>query len=115
MTGPLMFQNLAAASFINPEGSSRAFDESANGYCRGEGAGMLVLKRLSDAVAQEDLILGVITGSAVNQGANSSPITVPHSASQSSLYRTALASGGVSSEEVSYVEAHGTGTLVSSI
>ncbi|KAI3328358.1 hypothetical protein F4824DRAFT_493237 [Ustulina deusta] len=112
MTGPLMFQNLAAASFINPEGSSRAFDESANGYCRGEGAGMLVLKRLSDAVAQEDLILGVITGSAVNQGANSSPITVPHSASQSSLYRTALASGGVSSEEVSYVEAHGTGTPV---
>ena len=109
ITSPDLFQNLSAASFLSPKGPSKAFDASANGYCRGEGAGMLVLKSLSRAVADGDSILGVIAGSAVNQGSNRSPITVPDSQSQRALYNQALSIGKITPKEVTYVEAHGTG------
>lgn len=109
MTSPKLFQNLAAGGFLNPTGASKAFDASANGYCRGEGAGVVVLKPLTRAMADGDSVLGVISGSAVNQGSNCSPITVPVSESQSSLYRHALATAGIESKDVTYVEAHGTG------
>ena len=109
ITSPHLYQNLSAASFLNPNGSSRAFDADASGYCRGEGAGIIALKLLSRAKADGDTILGVIAGSAVNQGSNSSPITVPDSLSQSSLYRRALSIGRLEPSEVTYVEAHGTG------
>ncbi|KAI1748007.1 beta-ketoacyl synthase [Xylaria castorea] len=112
ITSPSMFQNLAGASFLSPTGASKAFDASADGYCRGEGAGIIVLKRLSTALADGDLVLGVIAGSAVNQGANCSAIQVPHSGSQHKLYRRALARGGLNATDVTYVEAHGTGTPV---
>ena len=109
MTSPALFQNLAGASFLSPTGASKAFDADANGYCRGEGAGLVVLKPLERAIADGDSVLGVIAGSAVNQGSNCTPITVPVSESQSSLYRRALSASGVDPTEVSYVEAHGTG------
>ena len=109
ITSPHLYQNLSAASFLNPKGSSRAFDADASGYCRGEGAGILTLKLLSRAKADGDTILGVIAGSAVNQGSNCSPITVPDSLSQSSLYKRALSTGRLEPSEVTYVEAHGTG------
>jgi acyl transferase domain-containing protein len=96
ITSPPLFQDLSAASFLSPTGASRAFDKSANGYCRGEGAGLV-------------LLLAVIAGSAVNQGSNCTPITVPVSDSQSTLYRRALSISGVDPKSVSYVEAHGTG------
>ncbi|KAI1423700.1 beta-ketoacyl synthase [Xylaria sp. FL1777] len=112
ITSPSMFQNLAGASFLSPTGASKAFDASANGYCRGEGAGILVLKRLSTAIADGDLVLGVIAGSAVNQGDNCSAIQVPHSGSQNQLYQQALSRGAVNASDVTYVEAHGTGTAV---
>jgi 3-oxoacyl-(acyl-carrier-protein) synthase len=110
MTSPKVTQNLAAASFLSPTGASRAFDADANGYCRGEGAGLVILRPLEDALRDHDIVLAVIAGSAVNQGSNCSPITVPVSESQQSLYRKALAAGATSPYEVSYVEAHGTGT-----
>ena len=109
ITSPILHQNLSTASFLNPHGSSRAFDSSASGYCRGEGAGILVLKPLSRAVVDGDSILGIIAGSAVNQSSNCSPITVPDSQSQKTLYQKALASGGIDPKDVTYVEAHGTG------
>ncbi|KAI0466772.1 beta-ketoacyl synthase [Xylaria cf. heliscus] len=112
ITSPSMFQNLAGASFLSPTGASKAFDASGNGYCRGEGAGILVLKRLSTALADGDLVLGVIAGSAVNQGANCSAIQVPHSGSQHKLYQQVLTRAGVNATDVTYVEAHGTGTPV---
>ncbi|KAI8629900.1 beta-ketoacyl synthase [Xylariaceae sp. FL1651] len=112
ITSPSMFQNLAGASFLSPSGASKAFDASADGYCRGEGAGILVLKRLSTALADGDIVLGVIAGSAVNQGSNCSAIQVPHSESQHRLYRQALSRSAVSARDVTYVEAHGTGTPV---
>ncbi|KAL9086711.1 MAG: hypothetical protein Q9165_007030, partial [Trypethelium subeluteriae] len=112
ITSPDLHQNLSAASFLNPDGASRAFDVGAGGYCRGEGTGILVLKPLQEAVANGDHIIGVIAGSAVNQGSNCSPITVPDSQSQSELYRRALSIGNLDPKNVTYVEAHGTGTSV---
>ena len=109
ITSPALFQNLAAASFLSPTGASRAFDASANGYCRGEGAGLIVLKPLAAAIQDHDLVLGVITGSAVNQGSACASITVPSSEAQSSLYRKAVSISGIEPTQVSYVEAHGTG------
>lgn len=109
ITSPALYQNLAAASFLSPTGASKAFDADANGYCRGEGAGIVVLKLLSRAIADQDDILGVIKGTAVNQGSNCTPITVPHSDSQSSLYQQVLSLGNVQARDVTYVEAHGTG------
>jgi acyl transferase domain-containing protein len=109
ITSPNLFQNLAGASFLSPTGSSSAFDASADGYCRGEGCGILVLKPLLKALEDQDLVLGVIAGSAVSQGSNRRSITVPDGTSLSKLYRTALDSAGIYPSEVTYVEAHGTG------
>lgn len=113
MTSPRVTQNLAAASFLSPTGASKAFDRDADGYCRGEGAGLVVLRPLADAIRNGDPILAVIGGSAVNQGSNCSPITVPHSESQMSLYQKAMTAAGVSPEDITYVEAHGTGLFIS--
>ncbi|MCJ1462838.1 hypothetical protein MMC07_001441 [Pseudocyphellaria aurata] len=112
MTSPALHQNLAAASFLNSNGASRAFDANAGGYCRGEGAGLILLKPLRRAIADGDSIRAVIAGSAVNQGSNCTPITVPVSKSQTSLYRQVLRASVTDPSEVSYVEAHGTGTPV---
>lgn len=110
ITSPILHQNLAAANFLSPTGASKAFDSKADGYCRGEGSGLVMLKRYSAAVADGDEILGVLASSAVNQNDHSAPITVPVSESQSHLYRTVLKSSGLSAKDVSFVEAHGTGT-----
>ncbi|OAG11208.1 ketoacyl-synt-domain-containing protein [Paraphaeosphaeria sporulosa] len=112
ITSPNLHQNLSAASFLNPSTTSRAFDASAAGYCRGEGAGVVVLKPLSKAIEAGDNILAVIAGSAINQSSNVSPITVPDSQSQSALYQRALKSARLDPMSVQYVEAHGTGTQV---
>jgi acyl transferase domain-containing protein len=109
ITSPNLYQNLKAGNFLNPTGSSKDFDASANGYCLGAGAGHILLKPLSRAVADGDFILGVISGSSVNQGSNCSPITVPDSTSQSNLYKQALSFGGIQPKDVTFVEAHGTG------
>ncbi|KAK2006001.1 ketoacyl-synt-domain-containing protein [Colletotrichum eremochloae] len=111
-TSPFFYQNLAAASFLSPTGASKSFDASADGYCRGEGVGLVVLKRLSDAVADGDNVMGTILATAVRQSSNKVPITVPYSPSQTQLYRKILGAAGIEAEEVTYVEAHGTGTPV---
>ena len=111
-TNPNFYQNLAAASFLSPTGPTKPFDASADGYCRGEGVGLVVLKKLNAALANKDNILGVIAGSAVNQNSNSTSITVPHSPSQISLYRKISSLSGIDPRNVSFVEAHGTGTPV---
>ncbi|CAJ2505236.1 Uu.00g126300.m01.CDS01 [Anthostomella pinea] len=110
ITSPTLHQNLAAANFLSPTGASKSFDARADGYCRGEGAALVVLKKYSSALADGDHIVGVIAGSAVNQNANTAPITVPVSQSQTALYREVLRRGQMESQTVSFVEAHGTGT-----
>nr|WP_129677809.1 type I polyketide synthase [Candidatus Chloroploca sp. Khr17] len=95
---------------LAPDGRCKTFDAAANGYGRGEGCGVVVLRRLSDALAQGDSILALIRGSAINHDGPSSGLTVPSVTAQAALIREALANGKVDAGEVSYVEAHGTGT-----
>lgn len=111
-TSPHFYQNLAQASFLSPTGPTKPFDEGADGYCRGEGVGLVVLKKLSKAIEDGDNILGTILSTAVKQSSNKVPITVPHSGSHAGLYRKVLEIAGVKPEEVSYLEAHGSGTPV---
>ena len=111
-SSPFDYKNLRAAGFLSPSGQCKPFDATADGYCRGEGVGVLVLKPLTAAMQENDNILGVIVGSAVNQNQNFSHITVPHSGSQVQLYRKVTELAGIESDSVSYVEAHGTGTGV---
>ncbi|MCE9672544.1 SDR family NAD(P)-dependent oxidoreductase [Myxococcus stipitatus] len=95
---------------LAPDGRSKTFDASANGYGRGEGCGVLVLKRLSDARRDGDRVLAVVRGSAVNHDGPSGGLTVPHGPAQEKLLRKALRSAGLAASDVGYVEAHGTGT-----
>jgi acyl transferase domain-containing protein len=98
--------------FLSPDGASKAFSARANGYARGEGAGIAVLKLLSRAVADGDPIYAVIRGSAVNQDGHTNGITVPRGEAQQSLVREACRRANVSPGLIQYVEAHGTGTPV---
>lgn len=110
MSTPTNFIDLGKAGFLSPTGQCKPFDGTADGYCRAEGAGLIVLKRLSQAQADGDNILGVIAGAQTNQGGLSSALTIPSSPSQVSLYRDILLQAGLNRHQVSYVEAHGTGT-----
>ena len=109
---PDTFQNLASGHFISTTGPSRSFDAAGDGYCRGEGVAVVVLKKLSAALRDGDPIMGVIASTGVNQNANEGPITIPHAPTQMNLYRKALQLAGLNAQDISYVEAHGTGTPV---
>jgi myxalamid-type polyketide synthase MxaE and MxaD len=98
--------------FLSPTSRSQAFDAEADGYVRGEGAGIVVLKTLTDALRDGDHIYAVIKGTAVTQDGHTNGITVPNGESQKLAVSNALKSAGVSPASVSYVEAHGTGTVV---
>ncbi len=102
----------ANAGMLAPDGRCKTFDAAANGYVRGEGCGILVLKRLSEAEADGDRIWGVIRGSAVNQDGASIGLTVPNGEAQEQVIKAALLRAGVLPSQVDYVEAHGTGTPV---
>ncbi len=95
---------------LSPEGQCKTFDVGADGYVRGEGAGVVVLKRLDDAVRDGNRILAVVRGSAVNQDGASSGVTVPNGPAQQALLRTALTSSRLKAADIDYIEAHGTGT-----
>lgn len=94
----------------SPQGRCKTFDASADGYVRGEGCGVVVLKRLSDALADGDTVLAVIRGGAVNHDGPSGGLTVPSGPAQEAVIRAALANAGVEPSRVSYLEAHGTAT-----
>ncbi|NEO36998.1 MAG: SDR family NAD(P)-dependent oxidoreductase [Moorea sp. SIOASIH] len=102
--------NFSRARMLSPDGRCKTFDAGADGFVRGEGCGVVVLKRFSDAVADGDNILAVIRGTAINQDGHTSGLTVPNGPSQESVIRQALTNSGVKPEQVSYIEAHGTGT-----
>ncbi len=101
---------LSRLKALAPDGRCKAFDASANGFVRGEGCGVVVLKRLSDALAGRDHILALIRGTAVNQDGRSGGLTAPSGPAQEAVIRAALVNGGVDPAQVGYVEAHGTGT-----
>ncbi|BBY21628.1 hypothetical protein MSTO_18330 [Mycobacterium stomatepiae] len=95
---------------LSPDGQCKTFDAGANGYVRSEGAGVVVLKRLSDAQQDGNRILAVIRGSAVNQDGASSGVTVPNGPAQQALLRQALKVARLTPADIDYIEAHGTGT-----
>src|SRR6478672_1274971 len=106
------FIGFSQASMLSPEGKCKAFDASADGFVRGEGAGMLLLKRLSRAIADGDPIHGVIIGTALNQDGHTNGISLPSAEAQARLVREACADAGIAPSRVGFVEAHGTGTAV---
>ncbi|KAI0304291.1 hypothetical protein B0F90DRAFT_1809157 [Multifurca ochricompacta] len=110
IASPDMFIGLDRGHFLSPAGQCKVFDASADGYSRGEGCGLFVLKRLSDAQAENDRILGVIRGVQVNQSGTARSITQPDVTTQVQLFRRLLERSGVAPEDVNVLEAHGTGT-----
>ena len=102
--------SLSKARMLAPDGRCKTFDATADGFARGEGCGIVVLKRLADATRDGDRILAVIRGSAVNQDGASSGLTVPNGPAQTRVIRGALEQAGIAPGEVDYLEAHGTGT-----
>ncbi len=109
---PELSINFSQAGMLAPDGRCKTFDAAADGYVRGEGCGVVVLKRLSEALAAGDRIGALIRGSAVNQDGPSGGFTVPSGPSQEEVIRSALASAGVQAEDVGYLEVHGTGTAL---
>ncbi|MEM7583477.1 MAG: SDR family NAD(P)-dependent oxidoreductase [Acidobacteriota bacterium] len=97
---------------LSPDGRSRTFDASADGYGRGEGCGMLVLKRLQDARRDGDQVLALIRGAAVNHGGRSGGLTVPSGPAQERLLSRAFERAGVAADDIGYIEAHGTATTL---
>ncbi len=101
---------LSQSRMMAPDGRCKSFSDAANGFVRGEGGGMIVLKRLPDAIRDGNRILAVVRGSACNQDGRSSGLTAPNGPSQEAVVSAALADAGMEPDEVQYIEAHGTGT-----
>ncbi len=112
IASPLGMRLGATLGALSPTGGCRPFDAAANGFIRGEGGGVVVLKRLRDALADRDQILAVVRGSAVNQDGRSTNLTSPNVAAQIRVLQTALRNAGVDPSQLTYVEAHGTGTVL---
>ena len=110
MLSPLTTKLLLRTQALSPDGRCKTFDSRANGFVRGEGCGIVLLKRLSDAERDGDSIIAIIRGSAVNQDGRSTGLTAPNVLSQQALLRQALENARVAPSDVGYVEAHGTGT-----
>ncbi|KAH0558765.1 Type I Iterative PKS, partial [Trichoglossum hirsutum] len=110
LTNPDIFSGLSKGQFLSKTGSCKTYDNDADGYCRGDGVASIILKRMEDAVADNDNILGCILGAATNHSAEAVSITHPHSGAQEFLYKKVLDEAGVDPHDVSYVEMHGTGT-----
>jgi acyl transferase domain-containing protein/acyl-CoA synthetase (AMP-forming)/AMP-acid ligase II/SAM-dependent methyltransferase/acyl carrier protein len=108
--GPELTESLSRAGMLSPTGRCKTFDDAADGYVRGEGCGLVVLKPLARATADGDHILAVIEASALNQDGRSNGITAPNGAAQARLLQRVLAMAGRQPGDVSCVEAHGTGT-----
>ena len=112
MLSPELTETFSLAGMMAKDGRCKTFDADADGYVRGEGCGVIILKRLDQAIADQDNILAVIKGSATNQDGRSNGLTAPNGLSQQAVIRQALANAQVNPEQISYVEAHGTGTTL---
>jgi phthiocerol/phenolphthiocerol synthesis type-I polyketide synthase B len=110
MLAPSVVRAFDQTGALSPTGACHAFDADADGFIRGEGCGVVVLKRLSDAVRDGDRVLAVVRGSAVNQDGRSNGLLAPNPAAQMAVLRSAYANAGLQPQDVDYVEAHGTGT-----
>jgi amino acid adenylation domain-containing protein len=107
---PLVTSLLAQGKMLSPDGQCRVFDKDANGYVRGEGVGVVVLKRLTHALRDGDPVYCVIKGTAIGHDGQANGLTAPNPAAQRAVIQAALADGSLDVSQVDYVEAHGTGT-----
>ena len=107
---PKLTEALTRAGMMSADGRCKTFDAAADGYVRAEGCGVVVLKRLSDALVDGDRVVALIRGSAINQDGRSNGLTAPNGLAQQALVREALDQAGVAAADIGYVEAHGTGT-----
>ncbi len=107
---PTRYISFSKTGMLSPTGSCKTFDESADGYVRGEGAGMILLKPLDQAIADGDSIYGILKGSAVNHNGKTHTLTYPSADAQADVIAAAHKQARVSPESISYIEAHGTGT-----
>jgi acyl transferase domain-containing protein/acyl carrier protein len=112
LLSPGMSIYFSTAGMLSSDGRCKTFDAAANGYVRSEGCGMIALKRLSDAEADNDTIYAIIKGSAVNQDGPGAGLTVPNGPSQEIVIKKALSFAQIKPDQVSYIEAHGTGTAL---
>jgi phthiocerol/phenolphthiocerol synthesis type-I polyketide synthase A len=112
LLSPVITRSFDQAEAMSPTGQCHVFDASADGFVRGEGCGVVVLKRLTDALRDGDPVLAVVRGSAVNQDGRSNGLMAPNPAAQMAVLRAACSNAGVLPTEVDYVEAHATGTLL---
>lgn len=110
MTNSDIFAGLSRGQFLSKTGNCQTFDNDADGYCRGDAVGTLIVKRLADAEADNDRVLGVILETATNHSANAVSITHPHAETQEILFASVMESAGIDPHDVNYVELHGTGT-----
>ena len=109
---PETFVTMCKGRFLAEDGHCKTFDAAADGYARGEGAGVLVLKPLANATRDHDKIYAVIRATGVNQDGRTSGITVPNPEAQAGLIRRVIGESGLRPEQIGYIEAHGTGTAV---
>lgn len=107
---PKIFAILSQGQMLAADGHCKTFDESADGYARAEGCGVLVLKRLSDARRDGDRVLALVRSTAIGHNGESAGLTAPNGTSQEGVMRRALAAAGLEPGDIQYVEAHGTGT-----
>ena len=112
MLTPTVSFSIAAAGMTSSAGRCHTFDEGADGYCRGEGCGAVVLKRMGDAASDQDRIHAVVRGIGVAQDGTSASLTAPNGRAQEKLLRSTLRDAGLAGHEVDYLEAHGTGTAL---
>lgn len=109
---PRFIEAMAGTGAISTGGACRAFDAAADGFVCGEGAGAVVLKRLSEALRDGDVIHGVIAGSGINQDGRTNGLTAPSAPAQAALQTDVYRAAGIDPGEIGYVEAHGTGTIL---
>jgi acyl transferase domain-containing protein len=107
---PTTFISFSKTGMLSPTGQCRTFDASADGYVRGEGGGVILIKSLKKAIEDGDHIYGVIKGSAINHGGRSQTLTSPNAFAQSQVIQDAYKRAGIAPDKVSYIEAHGTAT-----
>ncbi|MFS0518813.1 SDR family NAD(P)-dependent oxidoreductase [Nostoc sp. UIC 10607] len=110
LSTPTYYISFSKLGMLSPEGQCKTFDAKADGYVRGEGAGVILLKPLRNAIKDKDRIYGVIRGDAVNHGGAARTLTSPNAYAQSQVIRSAYTKASIPPNTVSYIEAHGTGT-----
>ncbi|KAL6715593.1 hypothetical protein ACLMJK_006554 [Lecanora helva] len=115
ITGSEMYAGLSQGGFLSQNGPCKTLDCSADGYCRGEGVGTIILKRVEDALIDRDNVKAIVRAASTNHSARATSITHPHAETQQALFQRLLRQSGLEANDIGYVELHGTGTQAGDI